>query len=181
MLPVGLTMLTHAIFTTPRLEGRRPDAADGPGVRALLLHPEVQVWLRPAPLPAFEARDADTLLQTDQEHWVRHGFGPLSLRDRVTGEYVGRGGLARATVLGRPAVELPWAVVPARHNEGLATEAARAAIEWAWDLDLPEVVSFALKGNAASRRVMDKAGLTFDRDLKRAGLPHVLYRATRPR
>lgn len=174
-------MPTSTTLTTRRLYGRRPDAADEPGVRALLLDPAVGGWLRPAPLPAFETQDAATLLSTDEEHWVQHGFGALTLLDRETGAYVGRGGLARTTVLGQPAVELQWAILPARQREGLGTEAARAAIGWAWALGLEEVVSFSLKGNAASRRVMDKAGLTLDRDLKRAGLPHVLYRAQRPR
>jgi len=172
---------TLAIFTTQRLEARRPVSADEPALRALLLDPEVGAWLRPPPLAAFETRDAATLLQTDDEHWRQHGFGPATLRDRVGDGYVGRGGLARTTVLGRPSVELPWAVARERQGEGLATEAALAAIAWAWTLGLDEVVAFSLKGNLASRRVMDKAGLTFDRDLKRGGLPHVLYRAQRPR
>jgi RimJ/RimL family protein N-acetyltransferase len=37
-------------------------------------------------------------------------------------------------------------------------------------------VSFTLPHNAASRRVMEKAGLTYERDITHAGLPHVLYR-----
>jgi len=174
-------MPTPVTFTTTRLHGRRPAAGDEPGVRALLLDPGVGAWLRPPPLPAFEAPDAATLLSTDEEHWREHGFGALTLLDRGSGAYVGRGGLARTTVLGQPAVELAWAILPARQREGLATEAACAAIAWAWRLGLPEVVSFSLRGNAASRRVMDKAGLMYERDLKRAGLPHVLYRAHRPR
>lgn len=174
-------MPTPLTFTTRRLLGRRPAAADEPGVRALLLDPAVGAWLRPPPLSAFETKDAATLLSTDDEHWREHGFGPLTLLDRETGAYVGRGGLARTTVLGASAVELPWAIVSGRQRQGLATEAARAAMAWAWTLELTEVVSFSLAGNTASRRVMDKAGLTFDRDLKRSGLPHVLYRAQRPR
>ena len=38
-----------------------------------------------------------------------------------------------------------------------------------------------LPDNVASRRVMEKIGLRFDRDVNHRGLAHVLYRgATRP-
>ena len=54
------------------------------------------------------------------------------------------------------------------------------AVEVAFeDLDLEEVVAFTLPDNIASRRVMEKAGFAYDRDIQRAGLPHVLYRIVR--
>jgi RimJ/RimL family protein N-acetyltransferase len=70
--------------------------------------------------------------------------------------------------------------VPERWRQGLATELARAAVEVAFDdLDLDEIVAFTLPDNIASRRVMEKAGFTYDRDIQRAGIPHVLYRRSR--
>ncbi len=74
------------------------------------------------------------------------------------------------------AVELPWALVPERWNEGLGTEAAVAAVETARRLGLSEVVALTLRTNTASRRVMDKAGLRLMEEIQHAGLPHLLYR-----
>ena len=85
-------------------------------------------------------------------------------------------GLNTTRVAGEQAVELAWALVGTAHGRGLATEAALAAVAEARTLGLPEVVSFTLPGNVASRRVMEKAGLEFDRDITHGGLPHVLYR-----
>ena len=74
-------------------------------------------------------------------------------------------------------VEAGWAIVPKRWGEGLATELARASVSTAFEqLGLGEVVAFTLPDNAASRRVMEKVGLTYERDIEHAGLPHVLYR-----
>ena len=41
---------------------------------------------------------------------------------------------------------------------------------------LNNLVCFTLVDNNASRRVMEKAGFTFERELIHAGMPHVLYR-----
>ncbi len=43
-------------------------------------------------------------------------------------------------------------------------------------LGVREVISLTLHDNRASRRVMEKLGLRYERDVTHAGLPHVLYR-----
>jgi RimJ/RimL family protein N-acetyltransferase len=162
---------------TARLTCRRPRPEDEPAYRALLTAPEVNAWLRPPPLAPYDEGSSAQRLGDDLRHWDRHGFGPWMLVERATATSVGRGGLAWTTVVGEQVVEVAWAIQPARWGEGLATEAARAALEVAADLGL-EVVSFTQPGNAASRRVMERLGLRLDREIEHRGLPHVLYRAT---
>jgi RimJ/RimL family protein N-acetyltransferase len=103
------------------------------------------------------------------------------LRDRETGEAVGRGGLQYTYTAGLNDVEAGWAIVPERWGQGLATELAQACVEVAFDqLDLLEIVAFTLPTNLASRRVMEKSGFVYERDIIHVGLPHVLYRRRRP-
>ncbi len=45
-------------------------------------------------------------------------------------------------------------------------------------LGLEDVVAFTLTANKASRRVMEKVGMRYERDITHAGLPHVLFRVT---
>ncbi len=45
---------------------------------------------------------------------------------------------------------------------------------------LSEVVSYTLPHNAASRRVMEKLGFSYEREIVHADLPHVLYRIQSP-
>jgi RimJ/RimL family protein N-acetyltransferase len=168
--------LSAAEARTARLLCRQPFAGDAHDYRALLLDEDVAAWLRPPPLPPFRAGEPEALLGKDVAHWETHGFGPWSLIHRSTGRFVGRGGLAWTQVAGERAIELPWALLPAFWNDGLATEAALAALAAAERIGIPEVISLALLDNAPSRRVMEKAGLEYDRDVEHVGLPHALYR-----
>ena len=103
-------------------------------------------------------------------------------RERSSGELVGWAGLNRSDVEGAPVVEAGWSITPARCGEGLATEAAAASIAWGFErCGLEEIVSYALLENARSRRVMEKLGMSYERDFERAGLPHALYRLRRDR
>jgi RimJ/RimL family protein N-acetyltransferase len=153
---------------------RPPESRDEASYRRLLFDPAVTPWLRPKPLRPFTEADPPALLVRDLRHWEEHGWGPWVVESEDG--FAGRAGLAKTRVAGEQTVELAWSVVGAAHGRGLATAAARAAVDWARELGLPEVVSFTLPENAASRRVMEKAGLAFDRDITHAGLPHVLYR-----
>ncbi len=146
----------------------------------LSLDPRVYATLWPFPFPptAADVRDG---LRRQLDLWDRHGFGLWLLRDLESGGFVGRGGLEYTAAPGRLAVEVAWAIVPERWGEGLATELAHAAARVAFaDLDISELVALTLPGNTASRRVMEKAGFTYDREILHAGLPHVLYRLGRP-
>jgi RimJ/RimL family protein N-acetyltransferase len=113
-------------------------------------------------------------------HWDRYGFGMWLARDRLSGEVVGRGGLQYTYTAGLDAIEAAWTIAPARWGQGLGTEMAGAALEAAFGpLDLLEVVAFTLPDNLASRRVMEKTGFRYERNIEHAGLAHVLYRCRR--
>jgi RimJ/RimL family protein N-acetyltransferase len=150
-----------------------------PEQQRLLLDPRVYATLWPASAPPTE-RDVVEGLRAKVDHWERHGFGMWLLRDRDTGEMVGRGGLQYTYTAGLNDVEAGWAIIPERWGQGLATELALASVEAAFEqLDLLELIAFTLPDNLASRRVMDNAGFTYERDIVHVGLPHVLYRRRR--
>jgi RimJ/RimL family protein N-acetyltransferase len=163
-------------WLTARLRVRRPLQSDEPAYLALFLKPAVGMRLRPPPLPAFTAPQVGAMLSEDIHHWDEHGFGPWALLDRESGSFLGRGGLQCTAVEGEPMVELPWVIEPDREGEGLATEAALAAIEWARSLALGEVVAMITLGNLASRRVAEKAGLRPSGEIEHVGIAHFLYR-----
>jgi ribosomal-protein-alanine N-acetyltransferase len=89
---------------------------------------------------------------------------------------VGRGGLPRKPIDGSVQVEAGWTIAPERWGQGLATELGAAAVADARERGIAELVSITLPHNAASRRVMEKLGFAYDRDIAYAGMPHVLYR-----
>jgi RimJ/RimL family protein N-acetyltransferase len=153
-----------------------------PEVTRLLRDPRVAATGWPGGMPPGEA-EVVASLRDKERHWERYGFGMWLMRDRETGEMVGRGGLQWTTyVEDLDEVEVGWSVVPERWGQGLATELARASADVAFGpLELEEVVAFTTPGNTASRRVMEKAGFSYERDILHVGLPHVLYRLHRTR
>jgi RimJ/RimL family protein N-acetyltransferase len=163
--------------TTARLLLRPPGPTDAPGYRALLMHPVTGEWLRPEPLEPFELADGDEWLAADEAQWERFGFGPWAVIERESGDYLGRVGLRRDKIGDQPGIEALWAIDPERHGEGIAAEAAGAALEFAAELELEEVFAMILPINVASRRVAEKIGMTVDGEVMHAGFEHLLFRA----
>jgi RimJ/RimL family protein N-acetyltransferase len=73
-------------------------------------------------------------------------------------------------------VEIGYGIVPSRQGRGYATEALRAMIEMAWaDARVRAMVAGTDPGNAASQRVLEKAGF------RRVAVPgEFRYRLSRP-
>jgi [ribosomal protein S5]-alanine N-acetyltransferase len=164
---------------TPRMVCERVALDQAPEHVRLLLDSRVSATLWPRRTALSEAEILDGLA-AKVDHWERYGFGMWLLRDRQTGEMVGRGGLQYTYTAGLNDVEAGWAIVPERWGQGLATELARACVEVGFEqLDLLAVIAFTQPDNVASRRVMEKAGFEYERDIVHAGLPHVLYRRLR--
>jgi RimJ/RimL family protein N-acetyltransferase len=115
--------------------------------------------------------------RSELEHWERYGFGPWVFHARETGEPVASAALRHVHIGGRDEVEVGYRVSAAWWGRGIATEMASTLVAVARDrLGLEEIVAFTLPSNLASRRVMEKAGFTYERDVEWAALPHVLYR-----
>jgi ribosomal-protein-alanine N-acetyltransferase len=164
---------------TARMRGERLRRDHEPELMALLRDPRVARTLtddgRPPDRAAVRAR-----LAYGVRHWERLGFGLWLLRDRATGEVVGRGGLQTTSATGQDETEAAWTIVPTRWGEGLATELARAAIEAGLrPLGLASVIAYTTADNAASQRVMEKSGFRYEREFIRAGRPMVLFRRSR--
>lgn len=161
---------------TRRLLLRKPAAEDRALYHAHFSHPEVERWLRPSPLPPFNAGAIEELVEGDQDHWDDHGYGPWVLVERESGAFAGRGGLHWTVVEETATIELAWSVEPRLHGQGYATEMAEAAIERARELRIEELVALVLPANAASRRVAEKVGCEPGGQVDHAGLPHLLFR-----
>jgi RimJ/RimL family protein N-acetyltransferase len=161
-----------------RLRAERPWQEHAGLYIDLFADPAVAATLWPGPLGGPRSdRQASAILATDLLHWQREAFGPWLFVEMSTGVFVGRGGLRRATVLGRRTVELLYAVRSDSWGEGYATEMATVAMAHARRLGLAEVVGFAATTNGASRRVLEKAGMRFETIFEHAGLPHWLGRS----
>ena len=90
-------------------------------------------------------------------HWELRGYGQWLLEERATGELVGRAGLYFPE--GWPGLEVGWTLARSRWGRGLATEAGRAAVDWAFaELGSDRVISLIAPDNHRSRRVAERLG-----------------------
>jgi RimJ/RimL family protein N-acetyltransferase len=78
-------------------------------------------------------------------------------------------------------VEIGWMIEPSVWDQGYATEAGAAIRDEAFErLGLESIVAVHHPENAASRRVIEKLGMTFERDVvAKDGWPYCLHRLTR--
>jgi RimJ/RimL family protein N-acetyltransferase len=93
------------------------------------------------------------------------GWGFWAAEDIVSGSFIGFIGLHIPLPVWpcSPCVEIGWQLVRSCWGKGLATEGARAALDFAFNtLKLPEVVSFTAIGNMRSVAVMERLGMKRD-------------------
>jgi len=151
---------------TERLVLRRWDVdRDLDAYAAICADPEVMRYIGDGSV-ATRAECAERLEQFETT-WRERGFGLFALERRDTGELIGNTGLAVPDFLPEilPAVEIGWRLGRAHWRQGFATEAARAALAFAWDpVGLDRVVSIHAVGNDPSGNVMQKIGMHLDRE-----------------
>jgi gluconokinase len=160
---------------TARLVLTRIVDADFPDL--LRMHRNVEV-MRTLGGVRSEQTTADVLRQL-AVHWEAHGFGYWMASHAETRDFVGRGGLRRVVIAGVPEVEIGYALMPDYWGHGYASELARECARIAFDvLGRDDVVAFTLPTNQRSRAVMERIGMTFEREMIWMNLPHVLFRLT---
>ena len=95
--------------------------------------------------------------------WEERELGIWAVEHRATGAFVGFIGLMHQEGWREREhkIEVGWRLERSFWGRGLATEGARASLRYGFEeMDLESIISITLAENAASRRVMEKAGLT---------------------
>ena len=106
----------------------------------------------------------------------RDGHGLWAVELAETGEVVGDCGLVWQEVETRREVEIGYHMRRDLWEQGFATEAARAARDHGFDhFGYRRLISLIQPRNVASRRVAQKNGLTIEREILWADLPHLVY------
>jgi RimJ/RimL family protein N-acetyltransferase len=148
-------------------------ADDGPAIhRALLGDPEVAAWFRST--GPFTLEECNDMVAKKVAHRAAHGFGwSLAWEDE---ECVGWGLAQYCVVDGASEIEVGWAVARSHWRRGIATRLGEHALTEIDSLGLQTVVAYTREDNAASRGVMTKLGMTYEKSFALHGEPHVLYR-----
>lgn len=121
--------------------------------------------------------EAGQWLLDNLDHWKRHGFGIWIFRDACDGQFVGRGGLRDVEVGGGREIELGYALLDKYWGKGFAIEMAREILQLGFDkYELKSIVALIDADNIRSRRVAEKLGFHFERNVAWKGFPAMLFR-----
>jgi ribosomal-protein-alanine N-acetyltransferase len=160
-------------FATPRLRAERVTAAHWLDLRRMDEDERFMALLG----GVRDIAGTVAYLEMNVRHWTEHGFGMWMLRDAESSAVIGRAILRHLDVEGVDEVEVGYGFMPEYWGRGFATEIAQACVRIGFGrLTLPSMVAITTPANLASQRVMQKAGLAYERDIIHAGIPHVLFR-----
>ena len=150
---------------TTRLVLRRWSEHDVAPLATINADPEAMRWIGDGSTRTEQQTRAS--IEAWERHWDTQGFGLFAVEVRATGELAGLVGMAVPSFLPEimPAVEIAWRLGRSFWGQGLATEAARAAMRFGLaDGGLERIVSIVQVGNDASERIMVKLGMRLERE-----------------
>jgi RimJ/RimL family protein N-acetyltransferase len=111
-------------------------------------------------------------------HWQLRGYGMWAVEQRQSSEMIGRIGCWQPE--GWPGFEIGWSLRRAYWGRGLATEGAKAAIDYAFqELKQSHVISLIRPENVASIRVAQKLGEKLQGTTEILGNEVVIYGISR--
>jgi RimJ/RimL family protein N-acetyltransferase len=141
------------VIETERLILRCPEAGDLDGFAEMMADPEAARFLGGAVPRPVVWRSLAALAGA----WVIQGHSMFSVVEKATGRWIGR--IGPWAPEGWPGTEVAWGLTRSAWGRGYATEAARAAIDFAFDrLGWDEVIHTIDPANAASQAVARRVG-----------------------
>src|SRR6266568_301245 len=165
----------RVVIETERLVLRELAPGDLDQLAAILGDPETMRFY-PAP---YERDRVVEWIEGNQRRYREDGFGLWGLDLKETGELVGDCGLTIQEVEGAPFMEVGYHVKNARWRQGLATEAALACRDHAFDVvGTDRLIALIRPENEPSRGVARNLGMREWRTTVRAGLAHIVYSMT---
>jgi RimJ/RimL family protein N-acetyltransferase len=121
----------------------------------------------------MSAREAWRQFHAGAGYWLLQGIGWWVVEERKLGA-IGGVGLFRRELA--PDIEMGWSIYRQFWNRGYATEAARAALDFAVStLRASRVIAHMAKSNIASARVATKIGMRGPREAQLYGEAALLY------
>ncbi|MBD2501563.1 GNAT family N-acetyltransferase [Anabaena azotica] len=142
---------------TTRLRLRYFNLQDFDDLFRLYSDTEVMKYLSPRSREQTEA----SLLKHIQ-HWQEHNLGMWAVVDKQSGKMIGRCGLGFLDNTSE--VELGYVLDKSYWNMGLGTEASIATLNYGFlTINLERIVAIANPANIASRRVIEKVGMKYQK------------------
>lgn len=150
--------MSTPVIKTPRLKLRPFSLDDAEDLHQILYTPGVLQYY-----PSSDPPDLDRvqkLVQRQIEHWKEHDFGWWAVEPLSDHGLIGWSGLQYLPETDE--IEIGYLLSKDFWGKGLATESARAGIDYGFDqLGIAEIIGIVHPDHIASQRVLEKIGLKF--------------------
>jgi RimJ/RimL family protein N-acetyltransferase len=148
------------ILETERLILRELYPDDAEDMMRLHSHPEVQRFTGDGIITSSDG--IRKKIEEKMYDYKTYGYGRWATILKDGDQFVGWSGLAYLPEFDE--IDVGYRFLPEYWGKGLATEAARAILDYGFNnLHLDRIVGIAMKGNKASIRVLEKAGMKFEK------------------
>ena len=126
---------------------------------------------RGVPIPQ---KDIEKSLQSFVEHWQQRGYGIWAIIEEDISQMIGYCGLRYLNELDE--VEILYGLDKTHWRKGIMTQAVKASISYGFNrADLNKLIAMTLPENYASKRVIEKAGLNFEKQIRMFNLDVLYY------
>ncbi|MCJ8279952.1 MAG: M50 family metallopeptidase [Rivularia sp. ALOHA_DT_140] len=147
------------ITQTERLIIREFQVLDIEPLAKILAKPEV---MKSSTTGVLSQKKTAVKIQSFLDSYQKHGYAKYALIHRQSGRLIGYCGIAVEEIEGKLENELGYRLDSEFWGQGLATEAAKACLEYGFDkLNLDDVLGMVEPENKASVRVLEKIGMEF--------------------
>jgi RimJ/RimL family protein N-acetyltransferase len=174
----ALAQLSGPVVETPRLKLRQWRGADVAPYTAMLGDPGIARFITVDGKPVDDVMTGWRHTVVMAGHWAIHGVGMFAVEEKHSGQFVGRVGPWFPPTW--PDFEIGWGITREAQGRGYATEAARAAIDWAFaNFEIAQVIHCIDRENTASQGVARRLGATSQREIELFGQVADMWVTTR--
>jgi RimJ/RimL family protein N-acetyltransferase len=164
------------ILETPRLVLREMVPTDLDFLAAMLAHPEVMRYYP----KCYSREEAEGWLRRTFDRYAQYGHGWWLVLDRATGEPRGQVGLLPQTIDDKMETEIGYMIHRSFWRQGLASEAAAACRDYAFNtLQRERVIAQIRPENLPSQGVARKIGMAPGPHRMFSGFDHTVFSLTR--
>lgn len=146
---------------TPRLRLRQFTPDDTEDLYRIYNQPDLFKYMSNEKPLLWEQTKA--VIDAFTENWQKHHFGVWAVVDKRTQKLIGHCGFK--FLENTPEVQIGYLLLKPYWGMGLATEAASVALKYGFEVaQLDRVAAIAKPENIASRRVMEKIGMKYEKE-----------------
>ena len=162
----AISLETERLIMRPYKMGDLETLAD------ILKNPDVMRFM-PGSSP-YTREKSEKNLRNIIGHWEKHGYGWWAITLKGEPQAIGWCGLGLLGETGE--TEVLYLLDTPHWGKGITTEAAKASLRYGFEeLKLERIIALAFHKNIGSRRVMEKIGMTYQKDAVYFGLNLVCY------